>query len=109
MRMNALDQTPVSPGTFGRCVVCSVGAAEYRDESTPDTSGLRAAGNCGRRARTAGTGVKVRAVCRSDGRAVPHARDLVRDDEHPRDLPDGPAHSGRSGNLHRATAQLLAR
>jgi len=32
--MNALDQTPVSPGTSGRCVVCPVGASAYRVEGT---------------------------------------------------------------------------
>ena len=34
MRMNAQDQTPVSLGTFGRCVVCPVGAPAYRNKST---------------------------------------------------------------------------
>jgi len=59
MRMNAQDQTPVSLGTFGRCVVCPVGAPAYRNKSTrnPFVSGeLRAAGKCGGCARTAGMG-----------------------------------------------------
>ena len=46
--------------------MCPVGAVAYRNEGTrnPFTSGeFRAAGDCGRRARAAGTDVKVRAVC----------------------------------------------
>ena len=69
MRMNAQDQTPVSPGTFRRCVVCPVGAAAYRNKSTRNPLGLRAAGERGGCARATGTDVKVRAVCR--GEALP--------------------------------------
>ena len=50
-----------------RCVVSPIGAAAYRNVGgtrDPFTSGvLRAAGGCGGCARTAGTDVKVRAVC----------------------------------------------
>jgi len=81
----------------------SVGAAAYRNEGTrnPFVSGeLRAAGECGDVPGLPGWGV--RAVYRSDGRAVPHARDLVRDDEHPWDLSDRPARSGGSRDLYPA-------
>jgi len=52
----------------------------------------------------------VRAVHRSDGRAVPHARDLVLDDERPGDLPYGQARSRKiSQSIPGATARIRRR
>jgi len=77
---NERTQTPLFPKSYGRLV--SVG----------DVPGLPGRG--------------VRAVHQSDGRVVPHARDLVRDDECSWDLPYGQARSGRSRSLYPAPQPL---